>query len=152
MAPTSPEPSRSVTPPVPAGGSRVLFGSTRVNIPCPADRETLISGIAVLYDQLDVQAATLSDYASLEATCHDQRSQIDRLQAELRSYIEIAPRLAAYVQQRYTRLWNDHQDLFKRSSDYQEELGKRVSDAREVKTLKTSLLQANVALQREKDW
>ena len=56
--------------------------------------------IAALYDHLYIQEAVVSDYHSLKKTCQDQKSQMDWLQVILRSYVEIAPRLAAYVQKR----------------------------------------------------
>ena len=43
----------------------------------------------------------MSDYHSLEATYQDQKSQIDRLLMEVRSYVEIAPRVEAHVKERY---------------------------------------------------
>ena len=125
--------------------------STRVIAPSLVDRETLNSEIAALYDQLDLQAVALSDYRSLEVVCHDQKLKIDRLEAELRSYVEIAPRLAEYVQRRYSRLWNDHQDLIQRSSDFQKELVRCADRDSEIQRLKTAVFQANLALQREKD-
>ena len=81
----------------------------------------------------------LDDYRPLEAVSRDQRSQIARLQEELRSYIEIAMRLALNVQKRSTRLWFDHQDLIQKSSEYEEELKRHASGASEVDTLKTLL-------------
>lgn len=128
-----------------------MVPSTRVIAPSLVDRETLNSEIAALYDQLDLQAVALSDYRSLEVVCHDQKLQIDRLEAELRSYVEIAPRLAEYVQRRYSRLWNDHQDLIQRSSDFQKELVRCADRDSEIQRLKTAVFQANLALQREKD-
>ena len=61
----------------------------------------------------------MSDYHSLEATCQGHKSQIDRLQVELRSYVEIAPRLAVYYQERYLSIWIDHEDLMERSHAFQ---------------------------------
>ena len=75
-----------------------MFPSSRVIAASLVNRETLNAGIAVLYDQLDLHLAVARDYHSLETTCQDQKSQIDRLQVELRSYVDILPRLAAHVQ------------------------------------------------------
>ena len=55
----------------------------------------------MLYDLLDIHAAVVEDYHSLEKLCRDQKLQIDLLQTELQSFVELTPRLATYVQQRY---------------------------------------------------
>ena len=75
-----------------------------MSAPPLVDRESLHSRIAALYDQLDLQEAVVRNYHSLKEAFQDQKLQIDRLQIEVRSYVEIAPRLAAYIQERYIRL------------------------------------------------
>ena len=72
------------------------------------DRDTLNAEIGALYNQLDLQDAVVADYQSLEEVYRDQKLQIDRLQTELKSYVEVAPRLATYNQQRHLRLWTNY--------------------------------------------
>ena len=86
----------------------------------------MTAGIAALYDQLDIHAAVVADYHSLEELCRDQKLQIDRLQTELQSYVELAPRLATYVQQRYLGLWTKCQDIIERLHGFQTELAWRL--------------------------
>ena len=75
--------------------------------------------IAAFFGQLDLQEAVVSGYYSLEKHYQDLKLQIDRPQVELQSYVEIAPRFAAHVQERYPSLYTDHQNLIKRSRDFQ---------------------------------
>ena len=88
-----------------------MLPSSRSSVTSLLDRNTLTVGIAALYDQLDLHAAVVADYHSLEELCRDQKLQIDRLQTELKSYVELAPRLATYVQHRYLGLWTDRQNM-----------------------------------------
>ena len=85
------------SPSVSSDGSRTLFSSTRVSAPSLADRESVFSQIAALYHQLELQEAPVTDYRVLEEAHRGQKLQIDRLQTELRSYIDLAPRLSTYV-------------------------------------------------------
>ena len=88
-----------------------MLTSSRVSVAFLLHRDTLTAGISALYDQLDLHAAVVADYHSLEELCRDQKLQIDRLQTELQSYVELAPRLATYVQHRYLGLWTDRQNM-----------------------------------------
>ena len=78
-----------------------MLPSSRVSVASLLHRDTLTAGIAALYVQLDLHAAVVADCDSLEELCRDQKFHIDRLQTELQSYVELAPRFATYVQQRY---------------------------------------------------
>ena len=61
-----------------------MFPSTRVSAPSLVDRASLKSTIAALYDQLNLHAAVVGDYDSLEDAYQDHKFKIDRLQVELR--------------------------------------------------------------------
>ena len=61
------------------------------------DRDTLTAEIAALYSQLDLHDAVVASYQSLEDVCRDRKLQIDRLQKESQSYVELAWRLVNYV-------------------------------------------------------
>ena len=119
-----------------------MLPSSRVSVASLLDRDTLTAGIAALYDQLDLHAAVVADYHSLEELCRDQKLQIDRLQTELQSYVELAPRLATYVQQRYLGLWTDRQNMIERLHGFQTELARRLGQDHVVRELKTALLEA----------
>ena len=99
-----------------------MFPSTRVSTPSLVDRATLNSTFAVLYDQLYLQATIVGDYHSLKEAYRDQKLRIDRLYVELLSYLEIAPRLATFVQERHLCVWIDSQDTIQRSRQLQTEL------------------------------
>ena len=110
MDPASSAPSSSGTdnpippsPPLPVStsGRHSVLPSSRVIAASLVDRETLNAGIVALYYQLDLQEALVRYYHYLETTCQDQKSQIDRLLMEVRSYVEIAPRVEAHVKERY---------------------------------------------------
>ena len=88
-------------------GLRILFPSPQVSAPSLADRESVFSQNAALYHQLEIQVTAVTDCRALEEAYRGQKLQIDRLQAEMQSYIKLVPRLATYVQQRFTRLWCD---------------------------------------------
>ena len=60
-----------------------MLPSSRVSVASLLDRDTLTAGIAALYDQLDLHAAVVADYHSLEELCRDQKLEINRLQTEL---------------------------------------------------------------------
>ena len=130
---------------------RIVFPSTQVSFLSLIYRATLSSTIEALYDQLDFQAAVVSDCLSLEEAFHNQKLQIDRLLAKLRSYVDIAPRLADYAQERYIRLWSDQQNLIWRLRKFQTELGRRASQDGENRALETELFEANAALGLEQD-
>uniref|UniRef100_A0AAV1V3X2 Uncharacterized protein n=1 Tax=Peronospora matthiolae TaxID=2874970 RepID=A0AAV1V3X2_9STRA len=106
MAPASPAPPTleadspippSTPPPGPPVRRSVVLPSSRMSAASFLNCDTLTAGIAALYGQLDLHAAVVADYHSLEVLCRDQNLQIDRLQTQLQSYVKIAPRLATYV-------------------------------------------------------
>ena len=74
--------------------------------------------------------------------CRDQKLQLDPLQTELQSYVELASRLATYVQQRYLGLWTDHQNMIERLHGFQTELARRLGQDHVVLERKTSLSEA----------
>ena len=84
IPPSSPPPDSPVRKPV-------VLPSYRVRVASLLHRDTLTAGIAALYDQLDLHAAVVADYHSLEELCRDQKLQIDRLQTEMQSYVALAP-------------------------------------------------------------
>ena len=92
MTPESPAPSTlEADSPIPPSSSLpdspvkspVVLPSSRVSAASFLDRDTLTAGIAALYDQLDLHAAVVADYHSLEELCRDQKLEINRLQTEL---------------------------------------------------------------------
>ena len=80
-----------------------------MSAPSLADRESVFLQIVASFHQQEFQEAAVTDFRALEEAYRGQKLQIYRLQAELRSYIDLDPRLTTYVQQRFTRLWCDHQ-------------------------------------------
>ena len=50
----------------------------------------MISQIAAFYHRLELQEAAETDYRALEEAYRGHKLQIDRLQAELQSYIDLA--------------------------------------------------------------
>ena len=64
-----------------------MLPSSRVSVAFFWDRDILTAGIAALYDQLDIHAAVVAHYHSLEELCRDQKLEIDRLQTELQLYV-----------------------------------------------------------------
>uniref|UniRef100_A0AAV1UV60 Uncharacterized protein n=1 Tax=Peronospora matthiolae TaxID=2874970 RepID=A0AAV1UV60_9STRA len=89
IPPFTPPPGLSVRRPV-------VLPSSWVSSASLLNCDTLTAGIAALYGQLEIHAAVVANYHSLEELCRDQKLQIDRLQMQLQSYVEIAPRLATY--------------------------------------------------------
>ena len=98
--------------------------------PYLANRESVVLQITASYHQLELQEASVIDYRALEGAYRGQKLPIDRLQAGLRSYIDLDPRLATYVQQLFTRLWCDHQSLIQKSDNLQAEKNARTKMAR----------------------
>ena len=151
MAPASPEPSTldvdsAIPPSSPPPDSRVrrpvVFPSSRVRVASLTDRDTLTEGIAALYDQLDLHAAVVGEYHSLKELCRDQKRHIDPLQTELHSYVELAPRLAAYVQQRYLGLRTNRQDMVERLHGFQTDLARRLGQDHVLQIFKAALSEA----------
>ena len=103
-----------------------MLPSSRVRVASLLDRDNVTAGVAELYDQLDLHAAVVADYYLLEELCRDQKLQINRLQTDLQSHIEIAPRLTTYVQNCYFGLWNYRQNMIKRLHGFQTELARRL--------------------------
>ena len=128
-----------------------MLPSSRVSVASFWDRDILTAGITALYDQLDIHAAVVADYHSLEELCRDLKLQIDRLQTELQSYVELAPRLATYVQQRYLGLWTDCQDMIERLHGLQTELARRLGQDHVVRELKTALSEAEKKFKQVED-
>ena len=87
----------------------------------------------------------------MEELCRDQKLQIDRLQTELQSYVELAPRLATYVQQRYLGLWTDRQNMIERLHGFQTELARRLGQDHVVRELKTALSEAERKFKQVED-
>ena len=87
----------------------------------------------------------------MEELCRDQKLQIDRLQTELQSYVELAPRLATYVQQRYLGLWTDRQNMIERLHGFQTELARRLGQDHVVRDLKTALSEAERKFKQVED-
>ena len=102
------------------------------------NRDTLTAEIAALYNQLDLHDAVVADYQSLEEVCRDQKLQLDRMQTMLQSYVDLAPRLATFVQQRHLRLWNNNQNSIERPRGFHMELVRRLGHDHVVRDLKTS--------------
>ena len=71
--------------------------------------------------------------------CRDQKLQVYRLQTELQSYVEPAPRLATYVQQRYLGIWTDRQDVIERLHGFLTELARCLGQDHVVREFKTVL-------------
>ena len=69
IPPSSPPPDSPIRRPV-------VLPSSRVSVVFFWDRDILTAGIAALYDQLDIHAAVVADYHSLEELCRDQKLQI----------------------------------------------------------------------------
>ena len=154
-APSSPGTDNPISPspplPVSTSGRHAVFSLSRVIATSLVDRETLSSTIAAIYDQLDLQEAVLRGYRSLKVTCQYQKSQIDRLQEELRLYVEIAPLLPAHVQGRYLSICTDHQNLIERSREFQTQLERRLSQDDVIRDLNMALLKFKADLERETD-
>ena len=96
--------------------------------------------ITASYHQLELQEASVIDYRALEEAYRGQKLPIDRLQAGLRSYIDLDPRLATYVQQLFTRLWCDHQSLIQETNELQKELRRRLGHYDAIRMMKTAIL------------
>ena len=120
-----------------------MLPSSRMGHASLLDRDTLTAAIAALYAQLDLQDAVVAGYHSLEEVCQNQRMQIDRLQTQLRLYVEIAPLLATYVQAHYLDLWTDCQNLIERLQGFQTELTRRLGQDHVVRELKKALLESD---------
>ena len=116
-----------------------MLPSSRVSVESFLDGDNLTSGIEAFNDQVDLNPAVVADYHSLEELCRDQKLQIDRLQTELESYVELAPRLETYVQQRYLDLWTDRQDMIERLNGFQNELTRRLGQNNVVRKLNKAL-------------
>ena len=116
-----------------------MLPSSRKGAASLVDRDTLTAGIAALYYQLDLQDAVVASYHSLEDVFRDYKLQIDRLQTELRSYVEIAPRLATYVQARYPGIWTDLRSSIERSRAFQTELERRLGQDHVIRSLRQLL-------------
>ena len=95
------------------------------------DYESLNEVIAALYHQLDHQEAVVKSYHFLKGEYYDHKLHIHRIQAELHFYVEVAPRLANYVQQRYKRLSCNNQALIQKSDQLKVELKKTESRRRD---------------------
>uniref|UniRef100_A0AAV1V0Z5 Uncharacterized protein n=1 Tax=Peronospora matthiolae TaxID=2874970 RepID=A0AAV1V0Z5_9STRA len=104
-----------------------------------------------IYGQLDLYAAVAADYPLMEELCRDQKLQIDRRQTQLQSYVEIAPRLATYVQQRYLDLWTDRQDFIESLHGFQTELARILGQDYVVRELKTALPEAEKKFKQVED-
>ena len=129
-----------------------MLPSSRVSVESSLDGDNLTSGIKAFNDQVDLNPAVVADYHSLEELCRNQKLQIDRLQTELQSYVELSPRLETYVQQRYLGLWTDRQNMIERLHGFQTELARGLGHDHMVRELKTALSEAETKLKQVEDW
>ena len=70
----------------------------------------------------------------------------------MQSYVELALRLATYVEQRYLGIWMDLQDVIERLNGVQTELARRLGQDHVVREFKTAVSEAEEKFKQVEDW